>query len=155
MNIYVFGSPFITATLMTEEQRLIQVKEARRVMAALHNGNLSDPRVAQYKGCMQWLKHYALCLEVFKKDNMDRVRLAQLHSSMADKIRPIFQTSAYFKLCDEYFGRNMDIDFYFDTETEEFRCISDKIAPKSGKISLLSRFVEKVKKFIDKTAERL
>lgn len=124
-------------------------------MVALHNGNLSDPRVAQYKGCMQWIKHYVLCLEVFKKDNMDRVRLAQLHSSMADKIRPIFQTSEYFKICDEYFGRNMDIDFYFDTETEEYRCISDKTAPKSGKISLLSRFVEKVKKFIDKTAERL
>lgn len=155
MNIYVFGSPYNTARLLSNEERIKQLHAAQRVMSAINNGDFSDPRVAQYKGHMQWIKYYMLCLNSYRHDHPTAQKIAFMYSDMADKIRPIFHTSEYFQLCDVYFGRNMDFNFYYDTETESIRFILDKTAHKSGIISLLSRFVEKEKRFIDKTAERL
>lgn len=155
MNIYVFGSPYNTARLLSKEERMKQICAAQRVMSAINNGDFSDPRVAQYKGHIQWLKYYRLCLSSYRHDHTTAQEIAFMYSDKADKIRPIFHTSEYYKLCDEYFSRNMDFNFYYDTETESVRFIPAKTAPKSGKISLLSRFVEKVKEIIDNLAERL
>lgn len=155
MNIYVLGSPYKTARLLSNEERMKHLCAAQRVMSAINKGDFSDPRVAQYKGHMQWIKYYMLCLNSYRHNHPTAQKIACMYSDMAYKIRPIFHTSEYFKLCDEYLGRNMDFNFYYDTETESIRFIPAKTAPKSGKFSLLSRFVEKVKKFIDKTAERL
>lgn len=46
MNIYVFGSPYNTARLLSKEERLKQLNETHRVMTAINNGDFSDPRVA-------------------------------------------------------------------------------------------------------------
>lgn len=151
MNIYVFGSPYTTAWNLSNEERQKQIRDAQRVMSALNNGNFSDPRVAQYRGHMQWIKYYALCLISFPSS----WTLALRYSHKADKIRPVFHDQNYFDYCTEMYYQLKDIDKYYDHDKHMFFPIPDKTAPKSGKISLLSRFVEKVKKFIDKMSERL
>ena len=155
MNIYVFGSPYTTARLLSNEERMNHFCAARRVFTAIHNEDFSDPRVAQYKGHKQWIKHYILCLYAYRHDNPTAQKIASMYSDMADKRRPIFHDINYFSYCEELYALHKDIDKYYDHDKQMFYPISDKTAPKSGKISLLSRFVEKVKKFIDKTAERL
>lgn len=151
MNIYVFDSPYTTAWMLSNEERQKQVRDAQRVMSAINNGDFSDPRVAQYKGHMQWIKYYTLCLISYPSSD----KLAHMYSVKADKIRPVFHNRDYFIYCSKLFAQNKDIDKYYDHDKQTFCPIPAKTAPKSGKISLLSRFVEKVKRFIDKIAERL
>lgn len=155
MNIYVFGSPYTTARLLSKEERMKQLYTAQRVMSAINNGDFSDPRVAQYKGHMQWIKYYRLCLISYRDTNPTGQKLAFIYSKKADKIRPVFHDLDYFVYCGNLFAQKMDIDKYYDHDKQMFCPIPDKTAPKSRKNSLLSRFVEKVKKFIDKMAERL
>lgn len=155
MNIYIFGSPYTTARLLSKEERLKQLNETHRVMQAINNGDFSDPLVAQYKDHMQWIKYYRLCLISYRDNNPTGQNLAFMYSEKADKIRPVFHDLDYFVYCDKLYAQNKAIDKYYDHEKQIFCRIPAKIAHKSGKISLLSRFVEKLKKFIDKTAERL
>lgn len=155
MNIYVFGSPYTTARLLSNEERMKQIYATQRVMSAINNGNLSDPRVAQYKGHMQWIKYYMLSLNSYRHNHPTGQKLAFMYSEKADKIRPVFHDLDYFVYCEKLYAQKRDIDKYYDHNKQMFCPIPAKKAPKSGKISLLSRFVEKVKKFIDKMAERL
>lgn len=151
MNIYVFGSPYTTAWKLSNEERQKQIHDAQRVMSYINSGDFSDPRVAQYKGHMKWIKYYVFCLLSFPSS----WTLALRYSNTADKIKPVFHDIDYFVYCEKLYSQNKDIDKYYDHDKQIFCPIPAKTAPKSGKILLLSRFVEKVKKFIDKTSERL
>lgn len=141
MNIYAFDSPYTTAWILSNEERRKQVRDAQRVMSAINNGDFSDPRVAQYKGHMQWIKYYMLCLISYSS----LPELAKTYSDMADMIRPVFHNRDYFVYCSKMFAQNKDIDMYYDPDKQMFFSIPDKTAPKSGKISLLSRFCTRIK----------
>lgn len=104
---------------------------------------------------MQWIKYYRLCLISYSDNYPTAQKLAFMYSEKADKIRPVFHDLDYFVYCDKLYAQNKDIDKFYDHDKKIFCPISAKTALKSGIISLLSRFVEKAKKFIDKTAERL
>lgn len=95
MQVFIIGSPFLTAMSLSPRHLNNQINEAKVILDALNGAKAwsNHPAVLQYKEHRQWLYEYLQCLQQF---GMGRTFTPQEYSKFADKIRPPFHTEEYF-----------------------------------------------------------
>lgn len=98
MQVFIVGSPYETAEVLSTKHLNNQINEAKIILDAL-NGAIAwsnHPAVLQYRGHEKWLEHYRDCLMFYARGEY---KLAQIESYYADDLhRPSWH-------CEEYFSQ--------------------------------------------------
>lgn len=162
MNIILLGSPFQTAQVLTKEELEQQIRDAKKCLKMIISNDLSHPCVRMHYPHTKWLSYYTYCMSTYQKGNNVSNKVSKIYSDYAMMCKPEWHTPWYEDHWRSRLFNPEQFDIYLDPDTGEWVAYrngkhidNSTECDKSGKISLLSRLVEKVKRFIDKTAERL
>lgn len=96
MQVFIVGTPFVTAMYLDNKRLNKQIIECNQILDALYGrktGWKNHPCTIQYKGHEKWLEHYVSCLTLYKHG---AVVHAQICSQLADLSKPDFHTQEYF-----------------------------------------------------------
>ena len=99
MQVFIVGTPFETAMVLSQKHLNNQINEAKIILDALSGAKAwsNHPCVLQYRGHEVWLRHYHDCLMFYMRGEY---KLARIESYYADDLhRPPFH-------CDEFFAQH-------------------------------------------------
>lgn len=95
MQVFIVGSPMETGKVLDRLRLNKQIIECNQILAALDGAKAwrNHPCILQYREHKDWLIHYTNCLNCIAKGMWGD---AEIHSELADRIRPSFHTEEYF-----------------------------------------------------------
>ena len=96
MNVFIVGSPMETAMVLDKKRLNRQIIETKQILDALFGESEAwnrHPATLQYDEFEQWLLEYRGCLWNYRRGDLEA---AQMHSQLADSIRPPFHTEEFF-----------------------------------------------------------
>ena len=95
MQVFVIGSPFLTAMYLDSKRLNKQIIECDQILDALYgrkHGWKNHPCTIQYRNHITWLELYTQCLTLYKRGAIVE---AQLISMKANEVKPYWHTDEY------------------------------------------------------------
>ena len=96
MQVFIVGSVWHTACVLDKRRFNKQRLECKQLLAAISGKSkayVNHPCAIQYRQHVDWLKTYALCLEMYSVGIWEKAREL---SDKCESMRPDFHTNEYF-----------------------------------------------------------
>lgn len=98
MNVFIVGSPMVTAAAMAEDTRRYnkQIIECQQMLDAIDGKTkawANHPCTLQYKSHKLWLDQYRRCFIAYKEGKYGK---AFWHSTIANFVKPHFHTRTFY-----------------------------------------------------------